>query len=156
MEAPIRSIVNHLSDNFTFNSQTNEKIFSFDGETSQTADSRVLKLNMNSKLSGAKFRWNFQFERLDNTYLRLHVLLPLIYSSAEFQLREQELFRLVQAKDKEIEDFKSQGHKLSRSKHFFGIFLLTIFIINHIYLKSILRQKISPSKHLMKNSEKRY
>ena len=121
MEAPIRSIVNHLSDNFTFNSQTNETIFSFD-ET--RAESRDLRLNMNSKLSGAKFRWYFQFERLDNTYLRQHVLLPLIYTSAEFQLREQELVRLVQAKDKEIDDFKSQGHKLSRSKHFLAIYFL--------------------------------
>lgn len=93
-------------------SLTNDKLFSFDCENKST-DS--LNIRMNSKFSGAKFRWEFNFERLNEKCLRQHVILPLIYCSAEYQLREQELIRLVQAKDKEIDDYKSQGHKLSRS-----------------------------------------
>jgi hypothetical protein len=70
---------------------------------------------MTSKLSGIKFDWRFDMELMDLSAVKEHFILPLIYNYAEYQMRESELVRIIQSKDKEIEDYKAQGAKLSRS-----------------------------------------
>lgn len=133
--------------------QSNDKLFSID--ESENND-RSLKVNLNSKLSGVKFRWLFRFNRLESSLLREHVILPLIFSCAEYQLRELELIRLIQAKDKELDDYKSQGVKLSRSnikKH--HIFNLVIVLINVLFNKSILIRRYLTSTHLTRILKKR-
>lgn len=74
-----------------------------------------LELNLQTKLAGVKFSYSFEFKLMDSGSIREHVLLPLMFNCAEYQLRENELIKIIQAKDKELDDFKSQGVKLSRS-----------------------------------------
>lgn len=45
-----------------------------------------------------------------------HMILPLMAMVGELTRRQQELVKIIQAKDKEIDDYKSQGAKVSRSK----------------------------------------
>ena len=70
---------------------------------------------MNTKLAGVKFGWQFDMILLSSKHLKDYIVLPLLYSNTEFQLRESELVKAIQSKDKEIEDFKLQGVKLTRS-----------------------------------------
>jgi hypothetical protein len=70
---------------------------------------------MVSELAGVKFDWIFDLELLDYDLLKEHLILPLVYNCLEYQVRERELIKLLEQKDKEIEDYKSQGCKLNRS-----------------------------------------
>lgn len=70
---------------------------------------------MVSQLAGVKFDWIFDLEMLDYDSIKEHLVLPLLYNCIEYQSREQELIKIIQLKDKEIEDYKSQGIKLNRS-----------------------------------------
>ncbi|CAF0756211.1 unnamed protein product [Brachionus calyciflorus] len=108
LEAPIHKILDHLKSNFFENNDKNE--FFID----DSPKSNVLLIKMNSKLSGIKFVWEFRLEMLDSIYLKFHLVLPLILNCAEYQLREFELVKTIQAKDKEIDDYKCQGACLSR------------------------------------------
>lgn len=83
---------------------------------SASIDDIIFELRMQSKLSNVKFNWIFELEQLDSKLIRDHVVFPLIFNSTEYQLREQELLKVIRAKDKEIEDYKAQGVKLSRRK----------------------------------------
>ena len=73
---------------------------------------------MEAKLAGVvKFKWQFLFELLErNSQIREYIVLPLVYANAEYQVRESELIKTLQAKDKELEDYRAQGVKLSRSE----------------------------------------
>ena len=46
-----------------------------------------------------------------------HLVEPLTIISAELNRRQQELFYLLERKDREIQDYKDQGVVTSRSKH---------------------------------------
>lgn len=74
-----------------------------------------LTINMESKLAGVPFKWTFELKLLDVNAIKEHLLVPLMYNCAEYQLRENELLKIIQNKDKEIDDYKSQGIKLNRS-----------------------------------------
>jgi hypothetical protein len=86
--------------------------------------SNSLIIKMQSKLAGAvKFFWQFELEKLDNKYIKEFLVVPLLLNHSELQSREDELVKIIQNKDKEIEDFKSQGVKLTRGLiNFFFIF----------------------------------
>ena len=45
-----------------------------------------------------------------------HLTCPLLGMIGELQRRQQELVRLLKLKDKEIDDYKIQGGKVTRSK----------------------------------------
>ena len=51
-----------------------------------------------------------------------HLTCPLLGMIGELQRRQQELVRLLKLKDKEIDDYKIQGGKVTRSK-FYDIFM---------------------------------
>lgn len=46
-----------------------------------------------------------------------HLVEPLTIISAELNRRQQELFYLLERKDREIQDYKDQGVVASRSKY---------------------------------------
>jgi hypothetical protein len=101
IEAPVEKICQHLK-------------FSFESKSSK------LKLNSNelrleSKLSDIKFNWLFELRLLSMKSIKEFVFVPLLMYINEYQTRECELMRLLANKDKEIDDFKSQGCKLTRS-----------------------------------------
>ena len=82
-----------------------------------TISSDNLQLKLDAKLSGVSFHYVFDLVGLDSSYLKDQVLLPLMFSSHEYQTRENELIKIINCKDKELEDYKLQGAKLTRSKH---------------------------------------
>ena len=89
---------------------------------------------MASKLAGVNFDWRFDLEYLDFSNAKEQLIIPLLFNVTEYQLRENELIRVVQNKDKEIEDYKAQGAKLSRSLLHYLILLDTKILI-HINLE---------------------
>ena len=74
-----------------------------------------LELNLEKKLPGVTLYYTFGFALMDSSLIRDHIILPLVFNCSEYQLRENELIKLIQAKDKELDDYKSQGVKLNRS-----------------------------------------
>ena len=46
-----------------------------------------------------------------------HLTCPLLAMVGELQRRQQELVKLLKLKDKEIDDYKIQGGKVTRSKY---------------------------------------
>ena len=81
---------------------------------------------MVSELAGIKFDWIFDLDLLDNDSLKEHIILPLFYNCLEYQVRENELIKLLQKKENEIEDYKSQGCKLNRSLLNFRFFRISV------------------------------
>lgn len=113
LEAPVRKILKHLE------SCLNEK--NDDNKYSILIHSASLWIKMQSKLFGIKFNWEFRLNKLDGSYLKNHFVIPLLFNCAEYQKRELELIKIIQAKDKELDDYKSQGIELTRSKFSFEL-----------------------------------
>ncbi len=78
-------------------------------------DPKMLKLQLKTKIAGVNFYFEFDLSTLDSLLVKDYFLVPLLYSNAEFQHREAELIKIINNKDREIEDFRSQGAKLARS-----------------------------------------
>jgi hypothetical protein len=106
LEASTQKILENLSTNLSNKSSDLSSI---------ERKSKSMKLRNESKLAGVKFFWEFELIKLDSLAIKEHIILPLMFCCAEFQFREFELFKIITAKDKEIDDYKSQGVKLSRS-----------------------------------------
>ncbi len=109
LEAPLFKIISHIKD-CLLNYDSRCKLIR--NENTQNK----LEIELHSKLSDVKFFWKLEFSLLNDESIKNYLLLPLIYSSSEFQLREDELIKIIQSKDRELEDYKSQGVKLTRSK----------------------------------------
>lgn len=62
-----------------------------------------------------------------------HLIVPLMAMVGELMRRQAELITIIQSKDKEIDDYKSQGVKTSRSK---CIFTLHIHMYAHFLCSS--------------------
>ncbi len=78
----------------------------------------VLKLQMKTKIVGVNFYYKFDLNLLDSGPVKDYFIVPLLYSISEYQTREIELIKIIQSKDKELDDFKSQGVKLTRGNFF--------------------------------------
>ena len=118
MEAPIANIIDHLKQNLLLK-KNNHSSPSVNHRTLQAVvdplNPNRLELEMKSKLSSVTFNWIYKFERLETCLIRDHFLIPLLFNCSEYQQREIELIKLIQAKDKELDDYKSQGVSLTRS-----------------------------------------
>ncbi|CAH1775593.1 unnamed protein product [Owenia fusiformis] len=75
----------------------------------------VLQWVVNSQLAELPFKWQFECT-LNNHLLSSQLTMPLVAMVGELTRRQQELTSLLKNKDKEIDDYKSQGVKTSR-KH---------------------------------------
>lgn len=107
LEAPVNKILQHLESCLNEKNEKNQYSIFFQSE--------YLLIKMQSKLSGIKFNWEFKLNKLENLYLKQHFVIPLLFNCAEYQQRELELIKIIQSKDKELDDYKSQGIELTRS-----------------------------------------
>ncbi|KAK3105749.1 hypothetical protein FSP39_004773 [Pinctada imbricata] len=73
-------------------------------------------LKVNSQLAGMPFSWNFVASRAENDTASENLIIPLLAMVGELSRRQRELVKIIAAKDKEIDDYKSQGVRTSR-KH---------------------------------------
>lgn len=121
LEAPVKKILQHLK--FCLNEKNDDNKYSI------LNHSETLSIKMQSKLFGIKFNWELRLNKLDNSYLKHHFVIPLLLNCAEYQQRELELIKIIQAKEKELDDYRSQGIELTRSKNdTWLIFCLNFFL----------------------------
>ncbi|KAL3836496.1 hypothetical protein ACJMK2_021924 [Sinanodonta woodiana] len=98
------------------------------GRSESSTESMILTVN--SQLAGMPFVWKF-FCKLGETKLCSdHLVIPLLTMVAELKRRQQELFKLLQNKDREIEEYKAQGVKTSRKHIKTNPFVETAFEMN--------------------------
>ncbi len=114
LESPSHKIIENLSSNLV-TSQSCSGLFTV--QSQETDSDSSFRVKMESKLAGVDINWELVFNQFDNKSIKDYFVLPLMFNCAEYELRETELTKAVLAKDKEIDDYKSQGAKLSRSKY---------------------------------------
>uniref|UniRef100_A0A0B6ZEC2 Non-homologous end-joining factor 1 n=1 Tax=Arion vulgaris TaxID=1028688 RepID=A0A0B6ZEC2_9EUPU len=71
-------------------------------------------LKINCLLAGMPFHYFFQTGPANNEMGRDHMTIPLMAMVGELYRQQQELFKMLASKDKQIEDYKTQGAKVSR------------------------------------------
>ena len=69
-------------------------------------------LNLDGKLSGVSFHYEFDLVELDSSLIRDIVMVPLLFNCYEYQTRESSLVQIIALKDKELDAFRSQGIKI--------------------------------------------
>ncbi|KAK3582736.1 hypothetical protein CHS0354_039780 [Potamilus streckersoni] len=89
-----------------------------------------LTLTINSQLAGMPFIWKFFCKPGETKMCSDHLIIPLLTMVAELKRRQQELFKLLQNKDREIEEYKAQGVKTSRKHIQTNPFVETAFEMN--------------------------
>ncbi|CAL1528364.1 unnamed protein product [Lymnaea stagnalis] len=106
VEASLRTILDQIHDNIS-NPGKETKL------TSLRRDDTFI-LNINSHLEGMPFSYTCEAELANNETGRDHLTIPLMAMVGELFRQQQELFKILVAKDKQIDDYKSQGAKVSR------------------------------------------
>lgn len=79
----------------------------------RTSDEEAV-LEMESHLAGVPFLYSFKASTAPHAMARDHLTVPLMAMVGELYRQQQELFKLLAGKDRQIEDYKSQGAKVSR------------------------------------------
>lgn len=92
-------------------------------------ESKVL-IVLHSELAGMPFVWNFHCSPADKSMGSQHLIVPLMAMVGELTRRQQELIKIIQSKDKEIDDYKSQGARCSRKHIETPSFVETAFEMN--------------------------
>ncbi|XP_076091877.1 non-homologous end-joining factor 1-like isoform X2 [Mytilus galloprovincialis] len=86
------------------------------GFKDEEEENSKMVLKINSQLAGLPFCWNFVGNSADKEMASENLIVPLMAMVGELTRRQRELIKILQNKDKEIEDYKSQGGKTTR-KH---------------------------------------
>lgn len=108
LEAPLPKVLSILKSTI-LNTDSNGHFKIID------SDSLSMTIRMETKISQIRFCYKFVLVETDNDAIREYFVQPLLLNTAELQYREAELIKIILKKDKELEDYKSQGAKLSRS-----------------------------------------
>ncbi|CAC5404295.1 NHEJ1 [Mytilus coruscus] len=86
------------------------------GFKDEEEENSKMVLKINSQLAGLPFCWNFLGKAADKEMASENLIVPLMAMVGELTRRQRELIKILQSKDKEIDDYKSQGGKTTR-KH---------------------------------------
>lgn len=92
-----------------------------------TENKKKLDIYVDSQLAGMAFVWKFQCTQADSQLISENFNVPLLAMVAELARRNEELVKIIGAKDKEIDDYKSQGAKTSRKHIETPVFVSTAF-----------------------------
>ena len=111
MEAPLAKILSIIEE--TFNKNSNDTLSLQNDEQ----DQKVLNIQIITKISAVKFNYLLELKALDNSSIYRQLVHPLLLNYYESQTRENELIKIIEFKDKELEDYRAQGLKLPRSKN---------------------------------------
>ncbi|OWF35318.1 non-homologous end-joining factor 1-like [Mizuhopecten yessoensis] len=85
-------------------------------KSSSDDDQEKIMLKITSQLAGMPFAWNFIASVADGEMVSENLIIPLMGMVSELARRQKELVKVIENKDKEIDDYKTQGVKTSR-KH---------------------------------------
>ncbi|KAH9505430.1 hypothetical protein Btru_057265 [Bulinus truncatus] len=105
-EAPLAKILDLIKENITKEDEETRLILK------KSDDLFVLEIS--SQLAGMPFSYSFEAELASNEMGRDHLTVPLLVMVAELQRQQNELYKILEAKDKEINDYKCHGGKTSR------------------------------------------
>lgn len=107
LEAPTTKILDHIKTNLEKNSSDNLSI------SKEESKSR-LHLWINSDLAGFPFCWQMIGESAHEEMVSENTTIPLLMMVSELYRRQKALLRIIFEKDKEIENYKAQGCKLTK------------------------------------------
>lgn len=114
IEAPVTRILDQIRN--CLESQERGTNISVEFKSGEEGDTQKMILKINSQLAGLPFSWHFIGINAEKELASENLLVPLMAMVGELTRRQKELFKILQSKDKEIDDYKSQGVKTSR-KH---------------------------------------
>ncbi|XP_064397953.1 non-homologous end-joining factor 1-like [Halichondria panicea] len=113
IEAPLLVILKRIGDNVS----SNEPGSSFALPSSTPSHPHTLTLSLTTTLASLPFQWNFNLEQAAPKSMGAQLVAPLLRMVGELTHRGEELAQILTLKDKEIQDYKEQGARVSR-KHF--------------------------------------
>ncbi|KAK7092905.1 non-homologous end-joining factor 1-like [Littorina saxatilis] len=114
IEAPVTKFLDQIQQNLEKPEKHTKLSVNFKKSENGAGQKMVFKIT--SVLAGMPFVWTFHADPADDSMARDHLTVPLLAMVSELFRRQQELCKIVTAKDKEIDDYKSQGVRTSR-KH---------------------------------------
>ncbi|KAK3745360.1 hypothetical protein RRG08_064684 [Elysia crispata] len=106
IEAPISKILDQIR--YSLESPGNGMQLTI----SNSDDEAVLEIE--SHLAGMPFLYSFKAGSAPETMARDHLTVPLMAMVGELYRQQQELFKLLEGKDRQIDDYKAQGARVSR------------------------------------------
>lgn len=107
LEAPTNKILDHIKNNLTKNSSDHLNI-------SKDENKSRLNVWINSDLAGFPFCWQMIGEPAHEEMVSENTTVPLLLMVSELFRRQKELFQIILEKDKEINNYKAQGCKLTK------------------------------------------
>ncbi|KAL5010795.1 hypothetical protein ScPMuIL_013100 [Solemya velum] len=114
IEAPITRILDQIKN--CLEEQDRETEISTAFKPDGDGDDEKILLSIKSELAGMPFSWHFTGRPAEKSMMSEHLIVPLMAMVGELMRRQAELITIIQSKDKEIDDYKSQGVRTSR-KH---------------------------------------
>lgn len=114
IEAPVTKILDQIK--LSLKKPAKDTLLSVSVKGSAESGDQQMILKITSTLAGMPFVWHFITQTAPSQMVRDHLTVPLLAMVSELFRRQQELGALLAAKDKEIEDYRSQGVRTSR-KH---------------------------------------
>ncbi|KAK2166944.1 hypothetical protein LSH36_33g05000 [Paralvinella palmiformis] len=117
VEAPLSKILDHLRSNCEeLDARRKDNKLTAVFQNIPNSDQQKLVMTMRTDLVGLPFVWKFVAHPADNNMVSVHLIIPLLTMSGELIRQQQELYKQLQNKDKEIEDLKAQGVKVTRKR----------------------------------------
>ncbi|WAR05565.1 NHEJ1-like protein [Mya arenaria] len=130
IEAPLTRILDQIKsclDKTQEDAKTSLKLsYKPDSESGECSVAMAIE----STLAGMPFTWSFLCRPAETRMGSEHLVVPLLAMVCELSRRQQELTKVVQSKDREIEDLKAQGAKPSRKHIETPKFVETAFEMN--------------------------
>ncbi|XP_013395283.1 non-homologous end-joining factor 1 isoform X2 [Lingula anatina] len=118
MEAPVETLLEHIRTSMEDDKEGTKYAISFVRPLFSMGDgdgSKVL-LTLSGLLEGVPFVWKFHLQSAHRDLFYDHMTKSLLTMVTELMRRQEELVQVIKSKDKEIEDYKTQGVRTSR-KH---------------------------------------
>lgn len=110
VEAPLSRLLSHLSQSL----QQSDTDCQWSVECRSDNEAGILVATIRSQLSVLPFIWEFHLQKTGDNALQHQLLFPLLAMVGELSRRETNLKKLLEAKDREIEDYKASGAQISR------------------------------------------
>ncbi|XP_074652956.1 non-homologous end-joining factor 1-like [Tubulanus polymorphus] len=107
VDAPIGRLLSQIEAGLTDEDVKQRSVASED-------DDEVAVLTVESQLAGFPFIWKFRATKTDQSIMVNHMTIPLLSMVSELTRRQNELYKLLTDKDREINDYRLQGVKPTR------------------------------------------
>ncbi|XP_064622668.1 non-homologous end-joining factor 1-like [Lineus longissimus] len=121
VDAPVTRLLQHIQSSLE-EDDSKKSQFQITFKTDAEVETTSCKFSINSELAGFPFVWKFYAMEAEKEMVVEQMTVPLLTMVGELHRRQLELFKLLKAKDKEIDDYKGHGAKVSRKHLETGLF----------------------------------